>query len=49
MLSQVPVHHHHGSICSMKLRVSVALAFRGNVVCSGGNGLGYQEGVKLFG
>ena len=49
MLSQVPVHHHHGGIVSMKPRLSVALAFRENVVCSGGNELGYQEGVELFG
>ena len=49
MLSQVPVYHHHSGIVSMKLCVSVALAFRESVVCSGGNGLGYQEGVELFG
>ena len=48
MLSQVPVYHHHGGIVSMKPRVSVALAVMENVVCSGGNGLGYQ-GVKSFG
>ena len=43
------VYHDHGGILSMKLRVSVALAFRENVVRLGGNGLGYQEGVDLFG
>ena len=32
----------------MKSRLSVALAFREDVVCLGGNGLGYQEGVELF-
>ena len=31
----------------MKPRVTVALAFGGNVVCSGGNGLVYQ-GVKVI-
>ena len=48
MLSHVPVYHHHGGIVSMKPRVSVALAFRENIVCSDGNGLGCQD-VKLFG
>ena len=32
MLSQVPVYHHHSGIVSMKSCVSVALAFRENVV-----------------
>ena len=41
------VYHHHGGIVSMKPRVSVALAFRENVVRSGGNALGYQ-GAELF-
>ena len=45
MLSQVSVYHHHGGVVSMN--VSVATAFRGNVVCSGENGLCYQD-VKLF-
>ena len=35
-------------IVSMTPRASVALAFEEKVVCSGGNGLGYQEGVQLF-
>ena len=48
MLNQVPVYHPHGGIVSMKPRVSVALAFRENIVCSGGKGSGYQEGVGLF-
>ena len=32
----------------MKSRVSVALAFRENVVRLGGNGLGYQEGIEFY-
>ena len=32
----------------MKPRVSVALAFRENVERSGGNGLGYQEGILSY-
>ena len=44
----VPVYHHHDGIVSVKLRVTGALAFRKNIACSSGNGLGYQEGVKLF-
>ena len=39
------IYHHHGDIASMKPRVSVALAFRENIVGSDGNGLGYQEGI----
>lgn len=31
-----------------KIRVSVALAIRENVVCSSENELGYQEGVELL-
>ena len=42
------MYDHHGSVVSIKPRVSVALAFRESAVCSGGNGLGYQECVKLF-
>ena len=32
MLSQVPVYHHHGGKVSMKLCVSIDLAFGENVV-----------------
>ena len=47
MLSQGPVYHYHSGIVSVKPRVSVVLAFRENVVSSGGNGLGYQDAQDI--
>ena len=39
MFSPMPEYRHHGGIVSIKSRVSVALASRENVLCSGRNGL----------
>ena len=48
MLSQGPVYHYHGATVLMKPRVSVALAYWENAVCSDGNGLLYQKGIRVI-